>query len=269
MSDRLLRELGDLARSETKAEEARFDERWDRLAAGTLTAEEEAELKALSESSPENQEAFEAFRPLGADFQARVVSAINAERAKPVAAPQPEPQKPPSRVLPFRRVIRRAEVWVGFAAAVAAGVFFLVRTPAVQPLPPYAFDDLIGNQTVRGGQLGPARGTPVFDPESQLMFVVRPPHPVTTPVEAKAFLAHGAEVFSWQPGKVGTGGSFRFDGRLNGFEPGEWKVWVVVGRPDRIPSASDLQTELRAGRTQSADWQAISKDLLIGPRASP
>src|SRR5436305_6363036 len=123
MSDRLLRELGDLARSETKAEEARFDERWDRLAAGTLTAEEDAELKALAASSPEAREAYEAFRPLGADFQARVVSAINAERP---------------RVLPFRRMIHRAEIWVGLAAAMAAGVFFLVRGPATQaPLPGY------------------------------------------------------------------------------------------------------------------------------------
>src|ERR1700704_3282793 len=108
MSDRLLRELGDLARSESTAEEARFGDRWDHLAAGTLTAEEEAELKALAESSPEDRETYEAFRPLGADFQARVVSAINAERAKPAEAPRPQPQDPVPRVLPFRRIIRRA-----------------------------------------------------------------------------------------------------------------------------------------------------------------
>src|SRR5947209_19726504 len=101
MSDRLLRELGDLARSETEAEQDRFDERWDRLAAGTLTAEEDAELKALAESSPEAREAYEVFRPLGGDFQALVVGKINAERASE------------ARVLLFRRVIRRPEVWTG------------------------------------------------------------------------------------------------------------------------------------------------------------
>lgn len=79
MDDLLLKELGDLARHEGEAEGARLDERWDRLAAGTLTAEEEAELKALAASSPEAREAYAAFRPLGADFQARVVSTINAE----------------------------------------------------------------------------------------------------------------------------------------------------------------------------------------------
>ena len=100
MSDRLLRDLGDLARSEAEAEEARFDDRWDRLAAGTLTADEEAELKALAESSPEAREAYEAFRPLGADFQARVVSAIKAERADETPS---APTEPRPRVLPFRR----------------------------------------------------------------------------------------------------------------------------------------------------------------------
>ncbi len=78
--DSILSELGALARQEGEAESPLLDERWDRLAAGTLTAEEDAELRALAASSDEAREAYEAFRPLGADFQARVVRAINAER---------------------------------------------------------------------------------------------------------------------------------------------------------------------------------------------
>src|SRR5947199_10745972 len=92
MDDRLLKDLGDLARREDEDERARLDERWDRLAAGTLTAEEDAELKALAASSPEARETYEAFRPLGADFQARAMSAINSERAERAAsAPSPRP----------------------------------------------------------------------------------------------------------------------------------------------------------------------------------
>ena len=212
--DRLLGELGDLARQEGEAEKARFDERWDRLAAGTLTAEEEAELKALADSSPEMREAYEVFRPLGADFQARVVSKINAQRT--AEAEEPVPPVPPPPVLPFyRRAARRIEVWVGAAAAAAAALFILVPGPALPPLPLYAFDTLHGNQTVRGSQPGPASGMPVFDPDSPLTFVVRPPHPVTTPVAAKSFLAQGAELLAWQPGKAGAGGTFRFEGRLS------------------------------------------------------
>src|SRR5690349_2865096 len=94
--DELLKELGDLARREQEAELAFLDERWDRLAAGTLSAEEDAELRALAASSPEIGEVYEAFRPLGADFQARVTEAATAELAR----------GPAPRVLPFRGVSR-------------------------------------------------------------------------------------------------------------------------------------------------------------------
>ena len=79
MEDRIVRELGHLAKEEREAERARLDERWDRLAAGTLTPEEGAELRALAESSPEARETYEAFRPLGAKFQARMVNVIARE----------------------------------------------------------------------------------------------------------------------------------------------------------------------------------------------
>lgn len=265
--DRLLRDLGNLARRQEEAEQARFDERWNRLAAGTLTAAEEAELKALAESSPEAREAYEAFRPLGAGFQARMVDAAAAELAS--EAPKARPEEPRPRLLPFRRAVTRAEVWLGTAAALAAGLFFLVRSPVLPPLPPYALDPIQGDQTVRGGKSESPNGIPVFDPDSRLMLIARPPHPVTAPAAAQAFLAHGAELLPWQPGEPGTAGSFRFEGGLSQFQPGEWKVWVVVGHPGRIPSASELQTRLQAGRTRTTDWQAISTDLRIRARASP
>ena len=159
--DRLSRELGDLARQEDEAERARFDERWDRLAAGTLTAEEEAELKTLAGSSPEAQEAYEAFRPLGADFQARMVSAAAAELVNVQPSPPPEP---PPRVLPFRRAAARIEVWLGTAAAVAAGLFFFcLRTPAsLPPLPGYELASLVLPSEYRGPGSGTAApGSPV------------------------------------------------------------------------------------------------------------
>jgi hypothetical protein len=264
--DRLLRDLADQARRESEAEPARLDERWDRLAAGTLTAGEDAELKALAASSPESREAYEAFRPLGADFQARVLSAIKAKRAG--EAPRPAPPEPRPRVLPFRRAVRRVEVWLGAVAAVAAGLFFLVRGPAPPPLPFYRVDPLIGNQTIRGGVSGPGNGTPVFAPRSVLTVVARPPSAVTLPVDAESFLAQGGELVPWERAER-LDGAFKFSGPLSRYRSGDWKVWIVVGRPERLPSAHELQTRLRTGRTRTADWQAISRDLKIGARASP
>lgn len=259
----MLRELGRLAREEAEADEARFDERWDRLAAGTLTAEEEAELEALAASSPEGKEAFEAFRPLGADFQAQMVAKVRAELASPARNEVPVP---PVHLLFFRRAVRQVEIWVGPAAALAAGVVFLVHVLA---LPTYSIDSLHGDQTIRGTQSTPESGIPVFGRDSPLTLVARPAHPVTTPVEAVAFLAHGGELMAWQRGERGPGGSFRFVGNLSRCQPGDWKAWVVIGRSGRIPSASELEGLLREGRTEGLGWQAISKDLRIATRASP
>jgi hypothetical protein len=263
MDDRLLRELGELERREGEDERSRFDERWDRLAAGALTAEEEAELKALAASSPEARETYEAFRPLGADFQARMVAAAAAELAAPT--PKAAPPEPAARLLPFRRVARRIEVGVGVAFAVAAGVFFLVHTPALPPLPSYTVDPLIGNQTSRGSASGPERGMPVFASGSPLPIVLHPPPPEEDrgPLEAHAFLvpAGGGKV-QWVPlsgfrPKFGDGGAVRLRGGILGetvhVPLGVWRICVVVSRPGKAPPERELPP---APGTEHGDWQA-------------
>lgn len=262
MSDRLLRDLGDLARSE--AEEAHFDDRWDRLAAGTLTADEEAELKALAESSPEAREIYEAFRPLGADFQARVVKEIQKEQARYTPPPLPLPDPPLLPVLPFlRRAVRRVETWVGVAAAVAAGVFFMMRGPALSPLPGYGLDHV-------GVQLG-FRGSnsDTATPGSLVTFTLRPETTVTGKVETRGFLSCAEGDLRPWPLKFLTAtdlGIMTFQGAVGkDVSPGRCKIWVVAFRPGKAPK--DFQDELRAGRTGTADWQAASVKLdVIPPR---
>lgn len=253
MNDRLLRELGELARQGDEADQARFDERWDRLAAGTLTAEEEAELAALAGSSPENGETYEAFRPLGADFQARMVAAASAELAGAPPAPAP---KPPARLLPFRAV-RRVEVWLGAAAAVAASLFFLVRTP---PLPGYDAD--------KPGVQSEYRGTGVAAaiPGSQVTLIVRPRTAVTGKLEAQAFLScSGKDLRPWQPPpsfEILDNGIVNLRGRLEkGLPPGDCEIWIAVARRGKLPK--DLQARLQAGQTGNGDWQAVSTKLEI------
>jgi hypothetical protein len=274
MDDRILKELGDLARQRDGAERARLDERWDRLAAGTLTAEEEAELKALAGSSPEAREAYEAFRPLGADFQARVLSAINAERAGD--APQAELRETRPRLLPFRRAaVRRIEVWLGTAAAVAAGLFLFLRTSSpLPPLPGYQAELSGGSQEFRGGE--PASASPlVVRPGSRLILTIRPDTAVKGGVEAHGFLSHmGQEdLRPWQPephSEFNDKGIVILNGTLGkDIQRGFWTIWGVVGRPGKAPTAKDLQAELRAGRTGNADWQAVSKNLQVKDPIDP
>lgn len=266
MSDRLLRDLGDLARKEAEAEQARLDERWDRLAAGTLTAEEETELKALAASSPEAGEAYAAFRPLGADFQARVANAINSQRASEAPAPEPREERP--RVLPFRRLARRMEVWIGAAAAVAAGVFFLVRGPAYPPLPQYQMARLEGEKVIRGGEPSPSNEAPVYTPGSPLTITTNPFTPVTGPVDARAFLSRSTgheDLEPWKPNKVKIeNGSVSIEGVLGDdlqISPGEWVVWTVVARPRNIPKPGEVQARLRSRQPANKPWREVCSDL--------
>jgi hypothetical protein len=262
MDDRLLRDLGELARQEGEDDQARFDERWDRLAAGTLTAEEEAELAALAASSPEGKEAYEAFRPLGADFQARMVAKVRAElvSAPPPEPPPVEPDKPRSRVLPFRGVAGRIEVWLGAAAAVAASLFFLVRPPALPPLPGYDADKPVFQSEYRG------TGATAAIPGSQVTLKVRPRTPVTGDLEARGFLScAGGDLRPWQPPPSlnrKENGIVTLRGRLDKqLQPGDCEIWTVVARPGKLPK--DLPAELRAGRIGTADWRAVSTKLEV------
>jgi hypothetical protein len=271
MDDLLLKELGDLARREEEAERARLDERWDRLAAGTLTAEEEAELKAKADSSPEAREAYAAFRPLGADFQARVVSAINTERAAEAPAPEPREEKP--RVLPFRRVVRRFEVWVGAAAAVAAGVFFLVRGPAMQPpISSGVVADLSGGVKVSRGSEPVPKGKPqVFIPGSELKLVVQPRQTIEGPIKARAFLSSSAgkeKLQTLEPEPririAEESGSLILDATMGDdikISPGDWILWTVVARPNNIPNIDEIQERLRTKWPQYDSWHAVCAAL--------
>ncbi len=250
-----------MARRQEEAERARFDERWDRLTAGTLTAEEEAELKALSDSSPEAREAYAAFRPLGADFQANVVNAINSERAAEAPAPELWEEKP--RSLTFRRVARRMEVWFGAAAAVAAGVFFLVRGPS--SIPEYTNPAKISvSSEARGGeQFSPTPG-------SRLSASLRPSTDVDVRgLTARAFLSRtdGKELHRWKPKpevKINDKGFVTLRGSLEkGIQPGPWTIWIVVGHEGRLPDIKDLQTELHAGTLRHDHWKAIPTEIEV------
>jgi hypothetical protein len=264
--DQLLKELGDLARSRQDAERARLDERWDRLAEGTLSADEEAELRALAEFAPEARDAYQAFQPLGADFQSRMVALASTELARGPA---------PARLLPFRRRARLA-TWLGSAAAVAAALtFFVLRNPAA-PLPVYTAQLTGGDQTVRGGETTPSHGLPVLSPGSLLTLTARPQKAVAGPVETRAFfspLAGGGELRSWEPRReVSQDGFVRLRGTLGRELPlpsGEWRVWIVVGQPGKIPAAGELAAALRAGRIRNDRWQAMSADLRVDDHAPP
>lgn len=252
--DRLLRELGLLAREEERAEKARFDERWDRLAAGTLTAEEEAELRALAETSPEAREAWEAFRPLGPEFQARMVKKISAEL----------PKKWPEWLLKFPAV--RIGGWVTAAAAAAAVIVRLLPPPAPipAPLPDYQIASITGSPSAKRGE---QEEIAQFAPGDRCTVILRPDTEVTEAktLEAQCFLVRGGErrpmeVHShFEPSGVG-----KLDGSIpHDLQPGLWTLWAVVGRPGELPDPAELQSP---SAKDEGNWVAMSRDIRIQPR---
>jgi hypothetical protein len=156
-------------------------------------------------------------------------------------------------------------------------VFFLVRVPGLPPLPGYEASLTGGVQASRGGEPGPASGLPVFVPGSPLSLTATP-HTSVQSVEARAFLSSlskTGDFLSWEPEphlEITDQGTVRLQGTLGQdiqLSPGDWRIWIVVGRKGRLPSGKELQAELHTGQARHADWQAVSAELRVKARASP
>jgi hypothetical protein len=261
--DMWLRELARVAQEEEDAGQARLDERWDRLSAGELSPNEEAELRALAGASEEGREAYEAFRPLGPEFQAGVVRALQEQSAMPEPA-APEPEKP-ARVLPFRRRAVRLGGWLAAAVAVAASLF-LLRSPATLPsLPAYGPPELSGGvQEMRGEEEGPR----TFSAGDPFEVILRPETAVSGNVAVRFFLARGRELRPWPvPGAaISSDGVVSITGTLGRdirIPPGGWTLRAVVGRPGKLPDAAALRAHLAQGRARAPDWIVLSTDFKV------
>jgi hypothetical protein len=264
--DPLLRELGQLAREEKERSRARFDERWDRLAAGTLSPEEEAELRASADASPEGREAYEAFRPLGADFQSRLVDRLSSEIE--AGAPTAEPR---GRLLSFPRWQRTLRWAAGVAVAAAALVLFL-RAPGsspTSPLPVYVAELSGGIRTFRGGE-GPSTGRQVFHPGRRFQVVLRPATETEgRGLEAECFLVGGAEARRIETqAQVDPGGAVKIEGSIGrGLQPGDWTLWAVVGRKGELPGPTDSRFSTVRAAIRQRDWVAVPTEIRIQSRS--
>jgi len=262
--DLWIRELAQVNREKQAEEQTGLAERWDRLASGDLSPEEDAELRALAATSDEAREIYEAFRPLGPDFQASVVRAIREQGF----APQTEdaPVEPTGKLLLFQRRAVQFAGWSAVAAAAAAMAVLVLRPAA---LPVYSVTALTGVRTMRGEEPDPAK-VPVFVPG--------PFHVVLTPdvgssgkgLEAQCFLLHGQDCrpLPVQSHIDEAKGGVRMDGSIApDIPPGTWTLWAVVGRQGKLPDPSALRNH--SARVVRRDWVAVPKEIRIQPREVP
>lgn len=248
-----LRELAQVNREQRQDEESRLDERWDRLSRGELSPEEESELRALAETSEEARAAYEAFRPLGPEFQASVVQAIRKQGLAPE-------EKTPAKLLPFRR---RLAGWSAVAAlATAASVAVLLRPLA--PLPMYSPPEVSRSVSeIRGT----GTETLVLAPGDGFQVVVRPQTALSraTRLEALCVLARDGELRPVEVrSEIDPGGSVKMEGTVGrDLPPGAWTLWAVVGRPGRLPDPAALRTLSPGARER--DWVAVGTEIEIRP----
>jgi hypothetical protein len=266
--DRWLRELAQVNRDQHEDALGHLDERWDRLSRGELSPEEDAELRALAETSEEARAAYEAFRPLGPGFQAGVVQAIREQGRGPDA--EPASPAPPAKLLPFRRRALRLAGWgTAVAATLAATVTMLLLRPAA-PLPDYTLADISGGtRTLRSGE--PEAKVPVLAPGDRFEVLLRPARAAArgSRLEALCVLARGGELHPLETrSEIDPGGAVRMTGSLGrDIPPGAWTLRAVVGRRGKLPEPAALVSLSLPARER--DWVAVGSEILIRLRTEP
>jgi hypothetical protein len=262
----LLDQLSQAAREQALDEQNRLDPRWDRLAAGQLTEEENDELLGLADASGEAHEAYQAFKPLGPAFESRVAAAILARQqveaeerlAAELATAAAVPASPAQLASP---PARRAWYLGGLGSVLAAAtVAFVVSLPA--QLPSYVPEKLASISPDRGG-IDLTFGVPVYtagnevmleaearvrpgkDPDARLFYVGEDQRLQSSDLEAKI---------------EDEGRRIRFLPILGEdleLAPGKWRLVMVVSRPGEFPGPATILEAVSAGGQPSKYWQVL------------
>lgn len=246
--DALLEALGEIARAEGDG----LDARWDALAAGSLSAEDEAALKALAATAPDGDAIWAAFAPRDAALDDAITASVLGQAARPA--------RPPAPVVSITEApsARRRWAWAGAAIALAAGLLvFVLRSPPA--LPPYSLENHAGEQVVRGEQNAKEV---VYGAGSQLDLILRPAADLTTAVAIRVFHARGDTISALpvEPTRSDSG-AFRLRGAVDELLPktvGAQTLIFIIGAPKALPKSVDA---LKAGLLNGADaWQVLQHE---------
>lgn len=262
-TDELLARLGQLASEEAADELA--DERWDAMARGELSEEEQRALLATLDEDAGDAEAL--FAPIDAAARTRFADAVRAELSG-ASDSKGAGEAAPVISLDAARRRRKRFAWGGaIAALAAAAMIFIVVRPGAGPeqpghtpgapggassLPGYEMDFAGGQKSVRsGGHDAPnaISGVPLLREGARYTLTIRPETPVDTPVEVAVFLVSGETVKAIEA-KVETSeeGAARVVGELPaGIPVGQWELVALVGDSDALPADGVTASALTEG----------------------
>ncbi|MEP7010141.1 MAG: hypothetical protein ABJC13_07445 [Acidobacteriota bacterium] len=252
----LLRDLARAAREE-EAEERDLWDRWDRLTDGTLSPEEEAELRALAQSSPEAEQAYEAFRPLSPEFRAKMVAEIG-------------PMIRPSLFIRWRDafirwrdahlVVWRAAYSGSGLASAAAALYFMVSLPAV----PLFVVELEPVLAIRGDST-------VFTPGGGFKATVWPEKETSSRsqinlrcyIESKSPAAKPLRAIQCVVAERLKTGWMSIQGRLPKDQSiGPSTLWLVFAYSGNQPDLDEVGKVAKT-HTKSRDWKAVPSPMEI------
>lgn len=275
----LLDQLSQTARAEAQEDVNRLDQRWDRLAAGTLTEAENDELLGLADASGEAHEAYQAFKPLGPDFRRNVAAAILAQQEKEKEDSQPRSgaedapiranlfeipagAAPPSVAPPAPR--RRSLLFGAFASAASlvVGAFLVLM---VDPMSGFIREPLKAGAILRGNDpVGEDFGrTPSFHNTNvvELIFKASVPPGKNTAARLYTFGADAKlQLTSLRPAIDSDGSKVMFDPILGKdliLSPGRWELVVVISRPGKFPDDAALLEAVKSNGNAEKYWQVI------------
>lgn len=263
----LLHRVGEIVRQD-EIDAAERDDRYRRLAEGTLSAEDDAELRALAESSEEARLDYEAYRPVGPETRERLAEAFQRQapsRVVPFERPAARPSPAPRRS--WQRSWRRLG---GAAAVLAAALAFLwLRVPSgsgLSPLPIYLHELEGAVRDQRGATPDEETDRPTFRLGDTLRLVLRPPERVEGALAQRAFLEREGETVLRETVPIQVAYSVSADGVVTleaelgrELELGAWELVVVYGRlgflPQEIPPPGE--------ESEAADWRVLRLPIRI------
>lgn len=250
--DRLLKELAQVARAQQAKDP---DERWDRLASGELGPEERARLQEEARSSPAAAAAWDAFRPVDAEFRSEIVEQVRHNMGEAGRAAQASSKFPWRVVLP---------------AALAASLLlaFLVPWRGTAPLPSYELRLQGSVRTERSGDPGaPQAGPAVFADGNRFELVLTPERSAGEDLEVRVYVSGGdrIEELAAPPPSRSSEGAMRIAGVVGEdvrLPRGEFTLLVVAARGGSLPTAAELRDRLARGSpVREERWTAWSVRL--------
>jgi hypothetical protein len=294
-TDELMLSLAEIAREEQEGCDRDTEDRstedrnsgispelpWEALAEGHLDQEQKETLRRAAEESATAMAAYEAFRPLGPDFEARMQAAVapHLPKALPEDAIEDQvglgeiPDSPAvgrdSNPLPFRQRERKKLHWLPMVAGLAACLLFFLWPRGMEwaPLPSYTAKISGGVQTMR--DLSTTQQKSVgYSRQGQLEALLRPEIATTGTVVARAYLGtpKGIEILPFEP-EVSEQGAIRLRIAISSLLPFDLDsatLYLAAGRPDSLPSASEV-ADLPSGKeTWSVDtWYLAAYPIKI------